>query len=42
MQFHPELENGHGHQLSSLPVGAVNQSRPALLEGCENRMQSFF
>ena len=42
MEFHPKLENCHGQQLCSLAVAAVDQNRPAPLEGCKNRMQSFF
>jgi hypothetical protein len=32
IEFHPKLEDGHGDQLSGLPVGAVDENRPALLE----------
>jgi hypothetical protein len=42
IELHPKLENRHRHQLGSLPVGAVDETRPALLECRENQMQSFF
>jgi hypothetical protein len=42
IDFHPKPENGHGQQLRALPVTAVDENRPALLEGCENRLQSLF
>lgn len=41
IEFHPKLENGHGHQLSGLPGAAADKDCAAILEACENRMQSF-
>src|ERR1700687_2584569 len=42
IEFPPKLENCHGHKLSSLALAALDENSPAFLEGCENRMQSFF
>jgi hypothetical protein len=42
IEFHPKLKNCHRQQLRRLPVSAVGENRPALLEGRKDRMQSFF
>jgi hypothetical protein len=39
MEPHPKLENGHGDQLSRIPVGAAGKPRPALFQRTDNRTQ---
>ena len=38
----PEIENCHRDQQCSVATATVDEGSPALLEGCENRIQSFF
>lgn len=42
IELHPKLENRNRHQLGGVPMGAVDETRPALLERRENHMQSLF
>ena len=42
IEFHAKFKNCHGHQLRGLPAAAVDKRRPALLEGGQDRLQSFF
>ena len=42
IELHSKLENCYGHQMGGVRMGAVDETRPALLERRENQMQSFF
>ncbi len=42
IEFHAKFKNCHGHQLRSLPATAVDEGGPALLESCQDRLQSLF
>jgi hypothetical protein len=41
VELHPEFQNRHRHQLGRVPVGAIDQTRAALIERGENQMQPF-
>lgn len=42
IEFHLKFENRHGQQAGSLLAGTLDEASPALLERCEDRVQSFF